>query len=136
MSSYPVTDIEGVGPKFAEALAGAGVKNTAQLLAAAATPKDRKALAEASGLPADKILKFANHADLMRIKGIGGEFAELLEASGVDTVKELRRRNAENTSAKMAEVNAEKNLTRRVPTAKMVGEWVEAAKELDIVLEY
>jgi predicted flap endonuclease-1-like 5' DNA nuclease len=76
------------------------------------------------------LLKWANMADLMRISGVGEEFSELLEAAGVDTVKELRNRNAENLAAKMAEVNAEKKLTRALPSAKTVAKWVDQAKEL------
>ena len=82
------------------------------------------------------ILEWTNLADLMRIKGIGKQFSELLEAAGVDTVKELRNRNADNTAAKMAEVNAEKKLTRSVPAASMVANWVAQAKTMDPIIEY
>ena len=82
-------------------------------------------------MSAKLLLKWANMADLMRISGIGGENAELLEAAGVDTVKELRTRNAENLAAKMAEINAVKKLTRRVASAKQVAQWVEQAGKLD-----
>lgn len=126
-----VDTIEGIGDATAEKLAAAGIQNTDQLLDAAATKGGRAKLAESTGISGKLILKFANHADLMRIKGIGGEYAELLEAAGVDTVKELRNRNAENLAAKMAEVNEDKELTRRVPSAKVVQGWVDAAKELD-----
>ncbi len=126
-----VDTIEGIGDATAEKLAAAGIQNTDQLLDAAATKGGRAKLAESTGISGKLILKFANHADLMRIKGIGGEYAELLEAAGVDTVKELRNRNAENLAAKMAEVNEDKALTRRVPSAKVVQGWVDAAKELD-----
>ena len=110
--------------------------NVEDLLEKGATPSGRDDLAEATGLSGKKILTFVNMADLMRIKGVGGEYAELLQASGVDTVKELRRRNAENLAAKMDEVNADKELTRKVPSAKVVEGWVEQAKELDPVVEY
>ena len=131
-----VDTIEGVGDATAEKLAAAGIKNTDQLLEAAGTPSGRKGLAESTGISGKLILKFANHADLMRIKGVGGEYAELLEAAGVDTVKELRRRNAENLAAKMAEVNEEKSLTRRVPSAKVVQGWVDAAKDLEPAISH
>ena len=131
-----IETLEGVGPSTAEKFAEAGVTNVEDLLEKGATPSGRDDLAEATGLSGKKILTFVNMADLMRIKGVGGEYAELLQASGVDTVKELRRRNAENLAAKMDEVNADKELTRKVPSANVVEGWVEQAKELDPVVEY
>lgn len=131
-----ITDVEGIGPKSAEKLADAGVTKTDDLAEKGRTPAGRKALAEATGLAGPKILTWVNMVDLMRVKGVGGEFAELLQASGVDTVKELRRRNAANLAVKMAEVNAEKKLTRAVPSEKVVTKWVDAAKEMDPGVEY
>lgn len=129
--AYPITTIEGIGPAFATKLEAAGIKNTKQLLEAAGKKTGRRKLAESTGIPEKQILKWANHADLMRIKGVAGEFAELLEAAGVDTIKELRHRKPENLVAKMTEVNAEKKLTRRVPTVSAVEGWVEEAKGLE-----
>ena len=114
--TYKVIDIEGVGESYAQKLTEAGVNTVDQLLERCVTPKGRKELAETTGISPKLILKWANHADLFRINGIGPQFAELLEAAGVDTVKELRHRNAENLAAKMEEVNNEKHLTRRVPS--------------------
>jgi predicted flap endonuclease-1-like 5' DNA nuclease len=131
-----ITDVEGIGPKFAEKLAGAGVDSTDELLEKGKTPAGRKALVEASGIPMDKVLTWVNMVDLMRVKGVGAEFAELLQASGVDTVKELRRRNAENLAAKMAEVNESKKLTRAVPSEKVVTKWIDAAKDMEPGVEY
>jgi len=131
-----IETLEGVGPALAEKFAGAGVTNVEDLLENGATPSGRAQLAEATGISDTKILTFVNMADLMRLKGVGGEYAELLQASGVDTVKELRRRNAENLAAKMDEVNAEKELTRTVPSARTVQGWVDQAKEMDPVVEY
>ena len=91
-----ISSIEGIGPKFSEKLAEAGVKTTEKLLEAGASKSGRKKLAEASGIDEKKILRWVNMADLFRIKGVGEEFSDLLEAAGVDTVKELRNRNAEN----------------------------------------
>ena len=96
----------------------------------------RKALAAASGLAEAQILKFANMADLYRVKGIGSEYAELLEAAGVDTVPELSRRNAANLAAAMAQANEQKKLVRRLPTESEVAGWVEHAKTLPRALEY
>ena len=103
---------------------------------ACANPKGRKDTAAKTGLSESQLLKWANMADLMRISGIGEEFSELLEAAGVDTVKELRNRNADNLAEKMAEVNAQKKLTRALPPAKTVAKWVEQAKTLEPVLTY
>jgi predicted flap endonuclease-1-like 5' DNA nuclease len=96
----------------------------------------RKATAEKTGVSESQLLKWANMADLMRISGVGSEFSELLEAAGVDTVKELRNRNAENLAAKMAEVNATKKLTRSVPSGKVVTGWVEQAKTLEPLITH
>ena len=134
--AYKVIDIEGVGAAYAEKLTAAGVVTTAQLLDKCAAPAGRKALAEETGISDKLILKWANHADLFRVKGVGPQFAELLEAAGVDTVKELAHRKAENLAAKMAEVNEEKKLVRRVPVAVEVQKMVDFAKELPGVLTY
>ncbi|RMH67342.1 MAG: DUF4332 domain-containing protein [Bacteroidetes bacterium] len=131
-----LTDIEGIGPALAEKLKSAGVGSIARLLEKGATKKGRQELAAASGIGESLLLKFVNHADLMRIKGIGGEYAELLEASGVDTVPALARRNPENLHARMAEVNAEKKLVRSLPSVGQVTRWVEQARTLDRVVEY
>ena len=134
--AYKVIDIEGVGAVYAEKLTAAGIVKTTQLLEKCATPAGRKALEEATGITGKLILKWANHADLFRVKGVGPQFAELLEAAGVDTVKELAHRNAENLAAKMLEVNEEKHLVRRVPVAKEIQKMVDQAKELPGVLTY
>ncbi len=136
MANYKIEEIEGIGPVTGEKLRNAGINNTDKLLEAAKTPKQRKALAEASGLQETMVLKFANMADLFRISGVGQEFAQLLEVAGVDTVAELAQRNAENLTAKMEQVNEEKKLTRRTPSLKEVEGWVAQSKELPRVLEY
>lgn len=136
MANRNIEDIEGIGPVIGEKLRGAGVKDTSSLLENAKTPKQRKALAETSGLSEKQILKFANMADLYRINGVGSEYSELLEAAGVDTVPELAQRNAENLTKKMEEVNEEKKLTRRTPSVTEVTKWIEHAKELPRMLEY
>ena len=81
-------------------------------------------------------MKWANHCDLYRINGVGPQFAELLEASGVDTVKELKHRVADNLQKKLEEVNAVKNLTNRVPAVVEVQKMIDQAKELPAVMEY
>ncbi|MCG8444752.1 MAG: DUF4332 domain-containing protein [Hyphomicrobiales bacterium] len=134
--SYPIADIEGIGPVYAGKLEAAGIKTTGALLKRAASPKGRKDLSSESGLEESQILKWANMADLMRVKGVGEEYSELLEAAGVDTVKELRNRRADNLHAKMVEVNAEKKLVRVLPGLSNVERWVAHAKELDPVMTY
>ena len=131
-----VIEIEGVGAAYAEKLAAAGVVTTAQLLEKCAAPAGRKALEEATGISGALILKWTNHADLFRINGIAGQFAELLEASGVDTVKEFRHRVPANLHAKVTEVNAEKNLCNRVPSLSELEKMIAQAKELEPVITY
>jgi predicted flap endonuclease-1-like 5' DNA nuclease len=123
-------EIEGVGPEFANKLADAGITTTEQLLATAGGASGRKQLAAKTGLSEGRLLEWANRADLMRLKGIGSEFSDLLEGAGVDTVAELANRSPANLAAKLAEVNESKHLTRRVPTESQVQEWVSEAKKL------
>lgn len=134
--SYPILNIEGVGPQLAARLKAAGVRTTATLLDRAKDPRGRKALAAASGIEDSKILKFANMADLMRIKGVGEEYSELLEAAGVDTVKELRTRNAANLTRAMLEVNEKRKLVRLAPSEKTVVKWITQAKSLPAMMTY
>ena len=134
--TYKVVDIEGVGATYAEKLAAAGINKVEELLAKCAAPAGRKALAEETGISDKLILKWTNHADLIRIHGVGPQFAELLEAAGVDTVKEFRHRNAENLATKMEEVNAEKNLVNRVPSVKELTKMIAEAATLEVVVTY
>ena len=134
--SYKIVEIEGIGPAYADKLSAASIKTTNDLLKLCCDAKGRKTTAEKTGVSEHQLLKWANMADLMRIKGIGSEFSELLEAAGVDTVKELRNRNAENLAAKMKEVNDSKKLTRTVPSQKTVTEWVSQAKSLDPLITH
>ena len=131
-----ITAIEGIGEVFGAKLQEVGIKKTEDLLASAADPKSRKQLAAAIGVEASKILHWANRADLFRIKGVGEEYSDLLEASGVDTVVELAQRNAENLHKKMLAVNLEKKLVRRPPSLSQVKSWVAQAKELPRKLHY
>lgn len=133
---YPVLKIEGIGPVLGAKFKKAGVSNTDQLLEKAKDPKGRKALASETGIDEGKVLKFANMSDLMRIKGVGEEFSELLEAAGVDTVKELKTRNVANLTKAMEDANSAKKMVRRTPSFKEVEKWVEQAKKLAPVLTY
>ncbi len=134
--AYKVIDIEGVGEVYAEKLISAGVSTADVLLEKCAAPKGRKELAEATGISEKLILKWTNHADLYRLHGVGPQFAELLEAAGVDTVKELKHRVAENLYKKMEEVNAEKHLVGRVPSATELQKMIDEAKTLEAVMTY
>lgn len=131
-----IKKIEGIGPVYADQLAKANVRTTEALLKAGATRQGRKGLAAATGLSDHQVLEWVNRADLMRVKGVGEEYSDLLEASGVDTVRELRNRNAKNLFNKMLEVNEKKNLVRRTPTESMVENWVAQAKTLEVVVTY
>lgn len=131
-----IVEIEGIGPVFAEKLNKAGVLTVEGLLEKGASRVGRKNIAEQSGVDESKILNWVNKADLFRIKGIGPQFSELLEAAGVDTVKELRNRNPENLHAKLVEVQAEKKITRAVPALKQVNKFVEQAKNLPPIVTY
>lgn len=131
-----IESIEGIGPKFGAALRNAGVRNVESLLEAGADPKSRRALAEKTGISEPRILRCVNMADLFRINGIASQYAELLEGAGVDTVKELKHRNAENLTQKMEEVNAEKRLVRRPPSVKVVSGWIMQAKDLPAKVSY
>jgi len=133
---YKIEEIEGIGPAYAKKLAAANITTTDGLLKLCCDAKGRKTTAETTGVSEAQLLKWVNMADLMRISGIGAEFSELLEAAGVDTVKELRNRKPANLAAKMAEVNAAKKLTRAVPSEKTVTGWVEQAKSLQPLITH
>ena len=134
--AYKIDEIEGIGPSYREKLQGAGIKNTDDLLEHCATPQGRKQTAEKTGVSEKHILGWTNMADLMRVSGVGRQYAELLEASGVDTIKELRNRNAENLATKMEEVNAEKKLAKTSPAPSTVSDWITQAKQTDPKISY
>ncbi|NNE73812.1 MAG: DUF4332 domain-containing protein [Acidimicrobiales bacterium] len=128
--------IEGIGPATAKKFAKAGIRTTGALLKAGGTKSGRKQLAAESGVSEKMVLEHVNRADLMRVKGVGEEYSDLLEHAGVDTVKELRNRNAENLHAKMGEVNAKKKLVRRPPSLGETKRWVAHAKTLKPAVTY
>jgi predicted flap endonuclease-1-like 5' DNA nuclease len=129
-------EVEGIGAANAQRLEKIGVTSIEQLLRDGASPAGRRRLATESGIDERKLLEWVNHADLMRIKGVGSEYSDLLEAAGVDSVPELANRNAENLLAKMAEVNAAKKLVRRDPSLSEVQRWVAEAKTLDRIVTH
>ncbi len=122
--------IEGIGPVYAEKLREKGIRTIEALLEAGASPAGRQQMEEKTGIYHALILEWVNLADLMRIKGVGEEYSDLLEEAGVDTVRELRHRVPEHLYQAIVEVNEAKRLVRRLPTRKMVANWVEQAKTL------
>lgn len=134
--AYKIIEIEGIGQTYADKLETAGIKTTDDLLEKCASPKGREKIAEETGISTKLILKWTNHADLFRIRGVAGQFAELLEAAGVDTVKEFRHRVAANLYPKLVETNEAKNLCNRVPSEKEIQKMIDQAKELEPVISY
>ncbi len=131
-----IRDIEGIGDVYAGKLEEMGINTVEKLLRKGAGRSDRQNISAETGLSEHQVLKWVNRADLARVNGIGSDYADLLEASGVDSVPELAQRNAENLQVKMEEVNASKSLVRRVPSLSEVQEWVEQAKGLDRVVTH
>ena len=134
--SYPLTDIDGIDGDVAAALKSVGIRSSERLLEAARTVKGRKTLAEKTGFNEKQLLAWANVADRMRVKGVSREYADLLQAAGVDTVKELRYRNPRNLAQAMAEANKKRKLVRLLPSEKLIGRWIEAAKKLPDKISY
>jgi len=131
-----LSDIEGIGDAYAVKLQDAGVTSLENLLKTGSNKKGRKAIAEKSGINEKMILNWVNRADLTRVKGVSTQYADLLEAAGVDTVPELGTRKPENLQAKMVEVNNEKKLVRQVPSLKQVEDWVAQAKNLPKIITH
>lgn len=131
-----IEKLEGVGPRYGESLRSAGIRTVEDLLNAGASRKGRVELVSKTGISEALVLKCVNMADLFRINGVASQYAELLECAGVDTVKELKNRNADNLAARMAEVNKEKNLVRRPPSSMIVSDWIAQAKKLPGKVSY
>jgi predicted flap endonuclease-1-like 5' DNA nuclease len=134
--TYPVTEIPDIGPDDAERLREAGIRTTIRLLDSAKGPRERKRLAEQTGFSEKRILSWANAADRMRIKGVGGDYSNLLQAAGVDTVKELKYRNPARLALAMAEANARRKLARVLPSDRAVVRWIEQAKRIALKITY
>lgn len=128
--------VEGIGPKYAEKLRSAGIKSTSDLLKKGGDPAGRKLIEKNSGISGKLILEWINHVDLFRIKGVGEEYADLLEAAGVDTVVELSKRKPENLYKTLAETNEKKKLVRQLPGESKVKEWIDEAKTLPRAITY
>ncbi len=131
-----LSSIEGIGEVYALKLKEAGVGSVEKLLEVGATAKGRKELAQKTGLSEAQILNWVNRADLTRIKGVNTQYADLLEAAGVDSVPELAQRNPENLYKKLVETNEAKKLVRKLPTLSQVEKWVSQAKELPRIVTH
>jgi predicted flap endonuclease-1-like 5' DNA nuclease len=131
-----IIDVEGIGAVYAEKLKGAGIATTEALLKEGATPAGRKKIEKATGIGHSLILRWINHVDLFRVKGVQKQYAELLEAAGVDSIPELAQRDPAHLHPKMVSVNEQKKLVRKLPTPDQVAEWVKQAKSLPRVISY
>ena len=134
--TYPVSEISDIGPDARGKLKSAGIRTTARLLDAAKSPKGRKLLAEQTGIEEKRILNWANAADRLRIKGIGADYSDLLQAAGVDTVKELKYRNPAKLAEAMAAANARNKLARVLPSPRAIERWIEQAKRIQLKITY
>jgi hypothetical protein len=134
--TYSICELDALNPGLSKILKALKIRTTDKLLELAKTPKGRRDLASKTGIDAKEILRIANMADRMRVRGIGRENAELLEAAGVDTVRELKYRNPANLAAAITEANRKRKLVRLLPSEKVVGRWIEHAKKLPIKISY
>lgn len=134
--TYAIADLNGIGPTLAVKLKGIGIRTSEKLLDAAKSVKGRKLLAEKTEIDEKVLLRIANLVDRMRIKGVGEEYAELLAAAGVVTVKELKYRNPAKLAKAMVEANAKRKLVRVLPSERTVGQWIETAKKLPVKISY
>ncbi|HLO28165.1 MAG TPA: DUF4332 domain-containing protein [Anaerolineales bacterium] len=131
-----LTYIEGIGDANAQKLKAMGIKSVADLLEKAASARGRKEIAIQSGINEGLLLRWVDHADLLRIKGIGAEYAELLEAAGVDSAIELAQRSSEKLYRKILEVNQAKKLVRKLPTEFQIDKWILQAKGVSKVVSH
>jgi predicted flap endonuclease-1-like 5' DNA nuclease len=136
MASYSIDHIASIGPFYAPKLKSAGIRSTTTLLRRAATPKLRKELAQRTNIEAELILKWANIADLTRVNGVASDYAELLLAAGVNTARDLARRNAATLACRMAEANGGRHRVELLPQEKRITRWIKAAKALPTGMEY
>ncbi len=134
--SYPITDIDGIDDEAAARLKTAGIRSTEKLLERARTVRGRRELAGDTGFDEKQLLCWANVADRMRIKGVNRDYSQLLQAAGVDTVKELKYRNPANLAQAMAEANKKNKLVRMLPSEKVVARWIDHARKLPLKITY
>jgi predicted flap endonuclease-1-like 5' DNA nuclease len=131
-----IEDVEGIGPAWAEKLVAAGVKSTDDLLMAGGSSSGRERLEAATGISSKRLLEWVNHVDLMRINGVGSEYADLLEAAGVDSAAELAQRNAKNLADTFQSLDAARNTVRNIPTEAVIQRWIDEARTMDKVVSH
>lgn len=131
-----VEDVEGIGPAWAAKLIAAGVRTTDALLMAGGSSRGRERLAASTGISAKRLLEWVNHVDLMRIKGVGAQYADLLEAAGVDSAAELAQRNARNLAQTFQELDAARNTVRNIPGEAMIQRWIDEARTMEKVVSH
>jgi predicted flap endonuclease-1-like 5' DNA nuclease len=129
-----IDELGGLSIASARSLRQARIRTTEALLKRCSTRRGRRELADRTGITEAQVVTWVNRADLMRIKGIGGEYANLLEACGVYTVKDLRRRSVASLTRKMTEINGDGKVVHRLPTEGMVGRWIAIAGEVEPVI--
>jgi len=134
--SFPVGEIDGVDSAAAAKLKAVGIRTSDKLLDAAKSLQGRKMLSEKTGIDERNLLRLANKIDRMRIKGIGQEYADLLQIAGVDTVRELTYRNPKRLAERMKAINDKRKLVRVLPSESTVGRWIEHAKKLPLKITY
>lgn len=126
-----IDQVAGVGVKQATKLRKTGVRTSKTLIELASTRRGRTELSKVSGLSPKDLQVWVHHADLLRVKGVGSEYAELLAAAGVDTLRDLRRRNPTALLAKIIALNGSDRVVNRLPTESMVEGWIAAAGSLE-----
>ena len=131
-----IEDVEGIGPAWAEQLTAAGVRTTDDLLMAGGSAGGREKLEAATGISSKRLLEWVNHVDLMRIRGVGSEYADLLEAAGVDSCAELAQRNAKSLAETFQELDAARNTVRNIPAEAVIQGWIDEARTVDKVVSH
>jgi hypothetical protein len=134
--SYPIGDVDCIQPEVVDRLRSVGIRTSDKLLDAAKSLRGRKTLAEKTGIDEKSLLRLANQIDRMRVKGVGRDYAKLLQIAGVDTVRELKYRNPKRLAEAMAEANAKRKLVRVLPSEGTVKRWIEYAKKLPLKISY
>jgi hypothetical protein len=134
--SYPIKNLDGIDAETVATFRSVGIRTTKKLLETARTSKGRKLLAEKTGIDEKRLLRLANMADRMRVKGLGADYAELLRVCGVDTVRELKYRNPARLAAAMREANEKRKLVKLLPSDRTVGRWIDQAKRLPLKITY
>ena len=131
-----IEDVEGIGPAYADKLVGIGIKSTDDFLMACGSAAGREKIAGLTGISGKLLLEWVNHVDLMRINGVGSEYADLLEAAGVDSCAELAHRNAKSLAETFQELDAARNTVRNIPTEGVIQRWIDEAKTMEKVVSH